>query len=177
MTTTTGTLTLRRVSVILIFWGIIFQIGCTSVGNQSRSEPKIAKPAPALTEFGFDGDDNELSLGIESLLDEYRIPFKMLSAPLVTERQGDKSYTYKEVQSRYVLRVRSRDLDMCLPEGSRQMHFDIMVIDYTTRRKVLLIKGEFGCKDTLIREFENWLASVLEQNSPEPQRENPEVLI
>jgi len=33
------------------------------------------------------------------------------------------------------LRVRSTDLDRCVPEGSRQMHFNVSVLDYQERNR------------------------------------------
>ena len=133
-------------------------IGCTSVGNEKRAIPKIAKPVGAISEFGFDGDDNDLSIAIQKLLERRGIQVKLLSTPQVREQLGEKEYTYKEVQSRYVLRVRSIDLDTCIPEGSRQMHFNITVIDFRTRQKVLVMKDQFGCRDTIVKEFEKWLS-------------------
>jgi hypothetical protein len=140
----------------LIVSGLFF-CGCTSAGNEKRAIPKIAKPIGEIVEFGFDPDDNELSVAIEKLLDARGIRVKLLSTPQVRQQQGEKEYTYDEVQTRYVLRVRSVDLDTCLPEGSRQMHFSISVTDFQNRERVLIMKGEFGCRDTIVREFEKWL--------------------
>jgi hypothetical protein len=131
--------------------------GCTSLGNEKRSTPKVAKPANSMVEIGIDGDDNELSIAIENLLDNHGVKVKILATPQVRQIRGDKEYTYDEVQTRYVLRVRSKDLDTCLPEGSRQMHFNVSVTDFQERRRIFLMNGEFGCKDTLVRTFENWL--------------------
>ena len=110
-------------------------------------------------EFGFDPDDNDLSVAIEKLLDARHIQVKLLSTPQVRQQHGDKEYTYDEVQTRYVLRVRSIDLDMCIPEGSRQMHFNITVTDFQNRQRVLVMKGQFGCRDTIVKEFDKWLSS------------------
>ena len=133
-------------------------IGCTSIGNEKRAIPKIAKPIGTISEFGFDGDDNDLSIAVQKLLERRGIQVKLLSTPHVREQLGEKEYTYNEVQSRYVLRVRSTDLDNCIPEGSRQMHFNITVTDFQTRQKVLVMKGQFGCRDTIVNEFERWLS-------------------
>lgn len=133
-------------------------IACTSRGHQTRAVPKIAKPIGSITEFGFDGDDNELSVAIEKLLDDLGVRAKILSTPQVRVQRGDREYTYDEVQTRYVLRVRSEDLDKCLPEGSRQMHFNVSVVDFQERARVFLMNGEYSCKDTLVRSFGQWLS-------------------
>ena len=134
-------------------------VACTSLRHQARAVPKIAKPTEPITEFGFDGDDNELAVAVEKLLNDLGVRAEILSTPQVRVQRGDREYTYDEVQTRYVLRVRSEDLDKCVPEGSRQMHFNISVVDFQERTRVFLMNGEFGCKDTLVRSFASWLSS------------------
>jgi hypothetical protein len=133
-------------------------VACTSLGHQTRAVPKIAKPVGPIVEFGFDGDDNELSVAIEKLLDDLGVRAKILSTPQVRVQRGDREYTYDEVQTRYVLRIRSEDLDKCVPEGSRQMHFNVSVVDFQERARVFLMNGEYGCRDTLVRSFGEWLS-------------------
>lgn len=133
--------------------------GCTSLGHQTRAAPQIAKPVEALVEVGFDPDDNTLSVAVEKLLDAKGIKVKLLSTPQVRQQRGDKEYTYAEVQTKYVLRVRSTDLDTCVPEGSRQMHFSITMVDFQERSRVYVQNGEYGCQDTVLRYFEEWLAA------------------
>lgn len=135
-------------------------VACTSLGHQTRAVPKIAKPVGPITEFGFDGDDNELSVAIEKLLDELGVRAKILSTPQVRVQRGDREYTFDEVQTRHVLRVRSEDLDKCVPEGSRQMHFNVSVVDFQERARVFLMNGEYGCKDTLVSSFGQWLSQT-----------------
>lgn len=136
----------------------VFLCGCTSAGHERRATPAIARPIGTVSEFGFDPDDNQLSVAIEKLLESRSVRLKLLSTPQVRHQSGDKEYTYKEVQTRYVLRVRSVDLDHCVPEGSRQMHFNISVTDFAKRNRVFLMKGEFGCQDTIVQRFVNWLS-------------------
>jgi hypothetical protein len=136
---------------------VIFVTGCTSLGQQGRAAPLIAKPAPALTEIGFDSDDHELGIAIEKMLDARGVKVRILSEPEVREVSGNKEYIYREVQTRYVLRVRSSDYSMCVPEGSRQMDFAVTVTDYNERSRLLVMQGEHGCKDTLVREVSKWL--------------------
>ena len=131
--------------------------GCTSMGHEKRAIPRISRPIGVVTEFGLDSDDHDLGVTLEKLLDTHGIKASLLSTPQVRAQRGDKEYTYDEVQTRYVLRVRSMDLDTCVPEGSRQMHFNLSVTDFDTRRRLLLMDGEFGCRDTILREFEKWL--------------------
>jgi len=111
-------------------------------------------------EVALDGDDNELSVAIEKELEARGVKVRLLSTPQVRVQRGDKEYAYDEVQTRYVVRVRSVDLDRCVPEGSRQMHFNISVVDFKERSRVFLMNGEFGCKDTLVRNFGRWLSKV-----------------
>lgn len=151
--------------IVPIVIGLLFFCGCTSVGHEKRAIPQIAKPIGEVMEFGFDPDDNELSVAVEKLLDARGIQVKLLSTPQVRQQRGDKEYTYDEVQTRYVLRVRSVDLDTCVPEGSRQMHFKISVTDFQTRKRVLVMNGEYGCRDTILKEFDKWLSSGLPHES------------
>lgn len=132
--------------------------GCTSLGHQARAVPQISKPIPKITEIAIDGDDRALAVAVEKLLDARGIRAHVVAAPTVQVKQGHRTYTYDEVQSRYVVRVRSVDLDTCLPEGSRQMHFHLSVMDYQTRTRVYLLDGEYGCRDTLLASFAEWLS-------------------
>ena len=136
---------------------VITTIACTSLGHQARAVPKIAKPAPPLQEVALDGDDNALAIGIEQLLERRGMKVRIPSRPEVREQRGDKEYTYLEVQTRYLIRVRSDDLDTCVPEGTRQMHFTISVVDFEERSRIFLMTGDFGCQGTLLKQFEQWL--------------------
>jgi hypothetical protein len=132
--------------------------GCTSIGQAGRAAPLIAKPVSAFSEIGFDGDDNELSIAIEKLLDARGVKARILATPEVRETEGNKEYRYKEVQTRYVLRVRSTAEGSCIPEGSPQMNFSLTVTDYVERNRVLVMRGDHACRDTIVREFEKWLS-------------------
>ena len=136
---------------------LLILAACTSSGHERRAVPMIARSIGPIAEFGFDPDDNELAIAIEKLLEDRGVRVKLLSTPQVRQQRGDKEYTYDEVQTRFVLRVRSTDLDRCVPEGSRQMHFAVTVTDFQTRQRVFLMKGQFGCLDTLLQQFDNWL--------------------
>lgn len=151
---------IRRCLLLLapIAYSAVFVWGCTSHGHAQRETPSIARPVGAISEFGFDSDDNQLSVAIENLIESRGIRLKLLSTPQVREQRGDREYTFKEVQTRFVLRVRSVDLDRCVPEGSRQMHFNISVTDFSERKRVFLMKGEFGCQNSVVQRFANWLS-------------------
>lgn len=47
------------------------------------------------------------------------------------------------------------------------MHFNVSVVDFQERNRVFLMSGEFGCKDTLVRNFESWLAKVTDTQRSE----------
>jgi hypothetical protein len=162
-----------QITLILFLAGVVCLCGCTSIGHEKRAAPKIAREVGPITEFGFDSDDNDLSVAVEKFLDSRGIRLKLLSTPQVRQQKGEKEYTYDEVQTRYVLKVRSTDLDTCIPEGSRQMHFDISVTDFQTRQRVLVMKGQYGCRDTIIKEFEKWLSGQHEPTAtPSRQTSN-----
>lgn len=148
----------QRIAITLL---VTLATGCTSIGHQSRAVPRIAKATPPILEVGFDPDDNELAVAVEKLLEGRGIKVRLLSTPQVRQQRGDKEYTFEEVQTRYVVRVRSEDLDTCLPEGSRQMHFHISVVDFEERSRVFLMSGEYGCQDTLLETFDDWLSKTV----------------
>lgn len=146
---------LQRVLLLAV---VMICAACTSLGHAARAEPRVAKQLPApLTEVALDGDDNELALAVEQMLEARGVRVRILSRPLVTERVGNREYTYREVQTRYVVHVRSEDLDTCVPEGSRQMHFTISVTDFLEESRLFLADGRFGCRDTVVKRFAEWL--------------------
>lgn len=164
---------LFQISVLgVTILSLVFLAGCTSVGHEERSEPLISKSVQDVSEFGFDGDDNSLSIAVETVLNEWNIPYSIFSSPEVTERIGNREYTYNQVQTRYVIFVESVDLDTCVPEGSRQMHFNITVMDFVTRKKVFMAKGQFGCLNTILEEFKVWLGSKVEFEAEQPKRDD-----
>lgn len=131
--------------------------GCTSLGHNGREAPKVAKPVGVIQEIGIDGDDNALAVSVENLLESRGIRTRLLSTPAVREKRGDKEYRYDEVQTRYVVRVRSLDRDHCVPSGGRQMDFFIAVTDYQERNRVFLMNGDHGCEDSILKKFDEWL--------------------
>ena len=138
---------------------LLLSVSCTSLGHVSRARPQVAKHADKFSEIGFDGDDNALAVGMEKLLDSHGIKVKIISSPKVREIVANKEYEYDEIQTRYVIKVSSQDLDTCVPEGSRQMHFAVSVIDYKERNRIFLMSGQYGCMDTLLKNFEEWMST------------------
>lgn len=122
---------------------LLLLANCTSLGHETRTMPKISKTIESVKEFGLDTDKNELSVGIKDLLSSRG--YKIITSGL---------------KARYSIRVRSSDLDTCVPEGSRQMHFNLTVVESTTGERVLEIVGKYGCKDTIIQRFDEWLAKI-----------------
>jgi hypothetical protein len=144
-------------------------VGCTSLGQAGRTQPLVARPlTTSIGEVGFDGDDHALARAVERFLEEEGVAVQPLAPPRELEVSRSKEhsydemrtpYVYDEVQTRYVVRVRSRDLERCTSEGSRQMDFSLTVIDYRERSHVFLAEGEEGCRDTIVRTFAKWLTA------------------
>jgi hypothetical protein len=138
----------------------LLAIGCTSLGHSGREVPLIAKPIGHLSEITLDGDDNELSIAIEKALDASGVDVHTVFAPEVTDKTVERETKYNELKTRYVVQVSSKDGDKCLPEGSRQMDFNIVVTDYREHKRVLVMHGEYGCKDSIVRQFMKWLGAT-----------------
>lgn len=142
------------------------------MGHAGREAPKIARVGDPIREIGLDADEGELSIALERLLEQHGVKVRLLGTRGVRELRGDKEYSYEEVQTRYVVRVRSTDLDKCMPEGSRQMDFYIQVTDYVERSRLFLMNGDHGCKDSILKRFEEWLSAVNAEGrgAPRPSR-------
>jgi hypothetical protein len=132
---------------------------CTSLGHSGREVPLIAKPIGHVSEITLDGDNNELSIAIEKALDASGVDVHTMFASEVTDKTAEREVKYKELKTRYVIQVSSTDRDKCLPEGSRQMDFDIVVNDYSEHKRVLVMHGDHGCKDSIVRQFMKWFTS------------------
>lgn len=127
------------------------------MGHAGREEPLIAKPIGHISEITLDGDDNELSIAIEKALEDGGIEVHTVFAPEVRDKSSEREIKYNQVSTRYVVRVASDDYDQCLPEGSRQMDFNIVVTDYQEHKRVLVMHGEHGCKNSIVERFMKWL--------------------
>ena len=111
----------RRCFVVVVVVAALFA-GCTSLGHETRAVPRIARPTERIVELGIDGDDHELAVALEKTLDDHGVKVTILSTPQVRETRGDREYTYDEVQTRYVLRVRSTDLDKTVLRVTASAH-------------------------------------------------------
>lgn len=138
----------------LAFVPIFAIAGCTSLGHESRAQPQIERPLPTEPNAVAVVGSGELSTAIELMLVSRGI--RVHASPIrVQDVDGDNPGA-PVLTSRYVINVTSVDLDMCLPEGSRQMHFNISVVDLVADERLLVMSGDFGCKDTLVQRFQRW---------------------
>src|SRR5438309_1559225 len=127
----------RHTMIRVAFLALCLPAGaCTSLGHSGREAPLIAKPIGHISEITLDGDDNELAIAIENALDAKGIIVRTVFAPQVKQTTPDREVTYNQLTTRYVIRASSIDRDKCLPEGSRQMDFNIVVTDYQEHQRV-----------------------------------------
>lgn len=142
----------RFLGIILL---LVFVLqGCTSLGHEGRTEPQIERKLPTRPDVIAVNGSGELSTAIELLLVSRGVSVRASPVQVVfDENQKVKS---SEAVSRYVANVTSVDHDMCIPEGSRQMHFHISVVDLVNNERIFAMSGDYGCKDTIVRRFENW---------------------
>jgi S1-C subfamily serine protease len=113
--------------------------------------------------MGFDSDDNALGLAVESMLVAHRVQLTRMRLEMpgrFSRHMQDDLKGYP----RFYLLVRSTDLDICLPEGSRQLHFHVEVMDLQANERLFLMRGEYGCKDTLVANLQDWTERNLDMN-------------
>lgn len=145
-----------------------FASGCTSLGHNGRSKPMLAKPLDATPETVIVYDDGGVLAGyVIKMLDSHGI--SVLDSPdsrveLSSETVTGNSKTGRREQfmstaASHTVKVSSVDLDICLPEGSRQMHFNVTVTDNRTKRRVFSAVGRFGCASTITKNLEQWILS------------------
>lgn len=129
-------------------------IGCTSLGHEGRTQPQIERKLAARPDVVAVVGSGELSTAIELLLVSRGVSVRASPVQVtLDERQRIQS---SETVARYVANVTSVDHDMCVPEGSRQMHFHVSVVDLVNNERVFAMSGDYGCKDTIVRRFERW---------------------
>lgn len=129
-------------------------VGCTSLGHADRVEPQIERKLAARPDSVAVVGSGELSIAIELLLVSRGIAVH--ASPTQVTLSGDQRVQSSKTVTRYVANVTSVDQDMCVPEGSRQMHFHISVVDLVSNQRVFAMSGDYGCKDTIVRRFEQW---------------------
>jgi S1-C subfamily serine protease len=155
-----GSIAVKRLirPLVLTF---ILPLGCTSLGHAGRAVPHVAKPSVLPPMMVVDSDDNELGVAVEKMMLSLRIQVVLMR---VVARDGMPRPGTEESKAfpRFVVRVRSTDLDTCVPEGSRQMHFHVEVTDEQSRERIFLMRGEYGCRDTLVENLSSWFRSNLD---------------
>jgi len=130
-------------AIIPLFF--VLATGCTSLGHEGRSTPQTSRELSEIPkEFTLIGS-GPLSTAIENLLVARGIN---VNPPARQHIRGEP---------RYIIYVNSTELDICIPEGSRQMHFGILVQEAESTELFFASKGQFGCMDTIVKAFENWL--------------------
>lgn len=130
-------------------------VGCTSLGHEERAQPQIERKLGARPDSVAVVGSGELSIAIELLLVSRGVAVH--ASPTQVVLGDDKRIQSSKTVARYVANVTSVDQDMCVPEGSRQMHFHISVVDLVNNQRVFGMSGDYGCKDTIVRRFEQWL--------------------
>lgn len=139
--------------MLLAMGGLIATFsGCTSLGHEERTQPQIERRLTELPKEVAVVGSGELAIAVELMLVSRGI--NVLPSPIQAV-QVTNSATTKTV-TRYVVNVASTDLDMCVPEGSRQMHFSISVVDVVENQRVFAMNGDYGCKNTIVKRFEGW---------------------
>ena len=139
---------------LIAFVSIIALAGCTSLGHESRAQPQIERPLPTEPNAVAVVGSGELSTALELVLVSRGV--RVHASPIRVQAVDGDNPGAPVLTSRYVINVNSVDLDMCVPEGSRQMHFNISVVDLVADERLFVMSGDFGCKDTLVRRFERW---------------------
>lgn len=129
-------------------------MGCTSLGHEERAVPQIEKKLANRPDVVAVVGSGELSTAIELLLVSRGVMVR--ASPLQVTLDKDQRVKSSETVTRYVANVTSVDHDMCVPEGSRQMHFHISVVDLVNNERVFGMSGDYGCKDIIVRRFETW---------------------
>ena len=136
-----------------IFLTLLILSGCTSLGHEARTEPQIEKRLTQKPNRVYFTGSGELAIAIELLLTSNGIDV-VYSTP-----QSGPTNSEADIKNavRYAINATSVDHDMCIPEGSRQMHFYISVVDIQDNKRVFAMSGDYGCKDTITNRFEKWL--------------------
>lgn len=133
---------------------VFFVGGCTSLGHEGRAQPQIERKIVARPDVVAVVGSGELSTAIELLLVSRGITVR--ASPVQVTLDEKQTIRSSEAVVRYVANVSSVDHDMCVPEGSRQMHFHISVVDLVKNERIFAMSGDYGCKDTIVRRFESW---------------------
>lgn len=148
----------RRFSRLQLRLSLLFPalllIGCTSLGHEERTQPQIERPLAERPSVVAVVGSGELSIAVELLLASHGI--NVLASPVQMKQNVSPAGNASVDVVRYVVNVTSVDHDICIPEGSRQMHFHISVVDTLKNQRVFAMSGDYGCKDTIVKRFGAW---------------------
>ncbi len=137
------------------FFCVFLVSGCTSLGHEDRTIPQIAqKLNETPSEIAVVGS-GELAIALEYMLVLHGLD--VLASPVQAVQDSNTNTLVSKAVAQYVVNVTSTDLDMCVPEGSRQMHFSITMVDLVSNERVFAMNGDYGCKDTIVKRFEGWM--------------------
>ena len=128
--------------------------GCTSLGHEGRAQPQVERRLDARPDVIALTGSGELSTAIELLLVSRGVAVR--ASPVQITSDDGRQARMPTTVVRYVANVTSVDHDMCVPEGSRQMHFHISLVDLETNSRVFAMSGDYGCKDTIVDRFDRW---------------------
>lgn len=144
---------LTSLAIVAAFAGVALS-ACTSLGHEGRAQPQIERKLQARPDVVAVVGSGELAIAVELMLVSHGISVRA-SPVQVTIDENQKMRT-SEAVVRYVANVTSVDHDMCIPEGSRQMHFHISVVDLVNNERVFAMSGDYGCKNTIVQRVERW---------------------
>jgi len=131
--------------------------GCTSLGHEGRAQPQFERSIKEVPRSVAVVGSGELAIAVELMLVSEGV--RVYPSPIqAVKEESSNSFTQKTVV-RYVVHVSSTDFDVCLPEGSRQMHFSLSVVDIVENQRVFSMNGDYGCKDTITKRFQRWFFS------------------
>lgn len=127
--------------------------GCTSLGHEVRTQPQIERQLTERPDEVAVVGSGELAIAVELMLVSHGV--NVLPSIQAVPVTSSNSVPAKKV-TRYLINAVSTDQDMCVPEGSRQMHFSISVVDVVENQRVFAMNGDYGCKNTIVKRFEGW---------------------
>lgn len=141
-------------SLIVAITTLLALSGCTSLGHENRTEPQIEKKISGKFDRVYFTGSGELAIATELLLASQGI--EVFYSPVIIDKVDSKS---KQEPIRYTVTATSVDHDMCVPEGSRQMHFYITVVDVIENNRIFALSGDYGCKNTITARFGKWISN------------------
>lgn len=136
-------------------------VACTSLGHDERAQPQIERKLTSRPAVVAVVGSGELSIAVELFLVSQGVTVR--ASPVQVTLDAANNPRSSETVVRYVANVTSVDHDICVPEGSRQMHFHISFVDLVNNERVFAMSGDYGCKDTIVRRFAQWFLQKLPQ--------------